>query len=119
MIEGMSEIRNCLWCASGRTQCPKHEPLAELLRREAPFKAGQIVPGRMMHLKAEDYNALAEELRSPNLGRATTRELLEELQTRYRIGASPSEMAMASKLQAISEASSAEQLAAYRTADNG
>lgn len=114
--------RDCVWCASGRTQCPKHEPLPALLRRSKPFVVGAPVPERIMSMAAKDFNELAEELRRPNLGLATTMELLGELEARYRIGLAgtptPQEEAIASKLRAIGESSTSEQLH-YRTADNG
>lgn len=114
--------RDCVWCASGRTQCPKHEPLSDLLRRSDPFVAGAAVPERIMSMAAKDFNELAEELRRPNLGLATTRGLLVELEARYRIGLegvpTPQEEAIASKLRAILQASSLDQLD-YRTVGHG
>jgi hypothetical protein len=114
--------RDCVWCASGRTQCPKHEPLAALLRRSERFVAGGSIPQRLLVPAAADFNDLADELRRPNLGLATTRELLVDLEARYRIGLAgvptPAEEAAASKLCAILDSSTPEQLD-YRTVDHG
>jgi hypothetical protein len=62
------------------------ERLSVWLRRQPPFKAGAVVPERIRVMVAQDFNDLREDLNKPNLGLATTRELLDELECRYRVG---------------------------------
>ena len=57
-------------------------PLAVWLRRQPTFKAGEALPERLLYPTADDFNRLKDDLNKPNLGLATTRELLVELLAR-------------------------------------
>ena len=57
-------------------------PMSQWLSRQPEFKPGQLIPRRVGQMRAEDFNDLRAALNKPNLGLATTRELLEELRTR-------------------------------------
>ena len=59
-----------------------HQPMSIWLARQPEFKPGQLIPRRIGSMRAEDFNDLRAALNKPNLGLATTRELLEELVAR-------------------------------------
>jgi hypothetical protein len=56
------------------------------LRRQPDFVAGAVLPPRLQHPTAADFNSLRRHLNEPQLGLATTRQLLQELSARGRVG---------------------------------
>lgn len=62
------------------------ETLANWLRRQPYFVAGAVLPPRLQHPTAADFNSLRRHLNEPQLGLATTRQILQELSARGRIG---------------------------------
>ncbi len=62
------------------------ERLSHWLRRQPVFLAGAVMPSRLQYPTAADFNSLKEDLNNPQLGLATTRQLLEELAARGRVG---------------------------------
>lgn len=62
------------------------ELLSQWLRRQPAFVAGDAMPPRLRHPTAADFNSLKDDLNQPQLGLATTRQLLEELAARGRVG---------------------------------
>ena len=94
------------------------ESLAQWIRRNGPFAAGDPVPRRVVPLMAADYNALRDELNEPRLGLATTRQLLEEVAVRLEIGGtSQIERSSAATLRGMLDVLPVDCLA-YRTVDN-
>jgi hypothetical protein len=63
------------------------ERLSQWLRRQPKFVAGDVMAERLLRPTAADFNGLVEDLNKANLGLATTRELLAELQVRGQVGA--------------------------------
>jgi hypothetical protein len=63
------------------------ETLAQFIRRQPTFVAGGLMPDRLRYPTAADFNQLKEDLNGPQLGLATTRQLLEELRSRGMVGA--------------------------------
>lgn len=59
-----------------------YQPMSIWLAKQPEFKPGDRIPYQVGRMRAEDFNDLRAALNRPNLGLATTRELLEELRTR-------------------------------------
>jgi hypothetical protein len=60
--------------------------LAQWLRKQPDFVAGTELLPRLKFPTAADFNVLKADLNQPQLGLASTRQLLEELESRGRIG---------------------------------